>query len=165
MNAISAIPAIIELLERKPRESGYTSLARMATPEAIQYIATAARSEDAQRKEAAVRGLAYGGRWGVPLLIQLLDDATLRRPGHDLDGPIDAFSGHWPDEHIAHVSLFQCLAEAGLRGESKNLATGARFNVDEEIAQLKTWWARYGKAFLGGKPVPTPKISMIFVST
>ena len=122
------------------------------------------RSEDLARRKTAVRGLASAGRWAVPLLIQLLDDADLRQAGH-YEVPIEGFSGHWPDGHLAHVSLFQCLARAGLQGESKNLATGAYFNVDKEIAELKKWWARYGQRFLEGKSVPTPKISIVFVMT
>jgi HEAT repeat protein len=164
MRAVSAIPEIIRLLERKPLRIGYFSLARMATPEAVRYIAKAVRSPDLQTKKAAVGGLGESGRWAVPLLIQLLDDADLRTPGH-YEEPIDAFSGHWPAEHLAHQSLFQCLAEAGLLGERKNLATGAQFDVDEEIAGLKKWWDRYGQAFLEDKTVPTPKISMVGLVT
>jgi HEAT repeat protein len=164
MRAVSAIPAIIELLERRPGEIGFIALGRMATPEAVQYIAQAVRSEDLARRKAAVRGLASAGRWAVPLLIQLLDDTDLRQAGH-YEVPIEGFPGHWPDGHLAHVSLFQCLARAGLQGESKNLATGAHFNVDKEIAEIKKWWARYGQRFLEGKSVPTPKISIVFVMT
>lgn len=164
MRAVSAIPAIIELLEWRPREIGFIVLVRMATPEAVQYIARAVRWEDLARRKAAIRGLAYAGRWAVPLLIQLLNDADLRQAEH-YEAPIEGFSGHWPDGHLAHVSLFQSLTRAGLRGESKNLATGAHFDVDKEIAELKKWWARYGQRFLEGKSIPTPKISIVFVTT
>ena len=163
LGAASAVPAIIEVLERKPRRRGaYRTLAEIATPEAIEYIIRAVRSADADTKKAAVRGLERGGgRWTVPLLIQLLDDPDLRVI-HPEDDSMPMPHMRWPDSHLAHISLFFRLWEVGLHGESKNLAGGGHFDVDKEIAGLKEWWSNYGEDFLKGKPVPTPKITSIY---
>jgi HEAT repeat protein len=169
MRAVSAIPEIIELLERKPLWFGYGSLAKMATPEAVRYIAKAVRSEDLKTRKAAVGGLGESaGRWAMPLLIRLLDDADLRTPALRegiIDGMAGGYHGYWPAQHMAHTSLVKCFGRVGLDAEAKNLATGAQFNVDEEVTGLKKWWQRHGQAFLEGKPVPKPKISRVFVMT
>lgn len=167
LDAPSAVPAIVRASERHPgREEYYSALARIATPKAIECLLSAARSADLHTKKVAVQGLGYGGRWAVPLLIVLLDDPDLRLR-HPEDKNLEAmvFSlTRWPDGHVAHHALLNCLAEAGFKVQHINLATGGYFNVDKEIAGLKKWWATYGEQFLEGQPVPSPKISSVFLS-
>ena len=163
LGATSAVPAIIEALERYPgRERPYPTLAQIATREAVEHIILAVRSVDVHTKKPAVSGLGAGGRWAVPLLIQLLDDPDLRVI-HPEEAPMPMPGIRWPDEHLAHMSLFRCLGRAGLHGESKNLATDGW--LDEEIAGLKEWWSNYGEDILKGNAVQTPKITIVFYFT
>ena len=156
----SAVPAILKL---DPHYwAGCNALAKLATSEAVRVLLDRVQSPDENIRSAAISALGTdGGKWAVPVLIELLDDPTLRRSNR-------VFSSRpWPDEHSAHAALRQCLYRAGLAGEKRvNLASGSgTFNVDKEIERAKTWWASFGNDFLAGRSVPDPGLSGVFWSS
>ncbi len=156
----SAVPAILSL-DPKKRHT-YPALAIFATPEAVTCLLNAVQSEDDKTREAAINSMRdNAGRWAVPVLIELLDDPSLRMEGQPLSVPM---VGPWPDEHLAHRALGACLSHAGLKVSVLNLANsdGRVFDIDKEIARVKTWWKEYGEDFLQGKPVPNPNLTHVF---
>lgn len=72
----------------------------------------------------------------------------------------------WPPEHKAHTALFLCLGRLGMRGRMLNLAFEGSdsFDVQQEIKGLKSWWSAHGDAFMNGKPVPSPQITMVWAN-
>jgi len=74
-------------------------------------------------------------------------------------------SARWPDEHHAHRALGSMMWRFGLKGRLQNLAVDGRFNIDAEIERLKAWWAKHGEAFMQGKPVPSPELTMLMYWT
>ena len=134
----------------------------IASPQAVDYLLDVIQSPNEDPRGAAIDALgSQGGRWAVPVLIDLLDDPTLRTSHKGEPFPIAAFDGIWPDGHRAHMALFNCLYRAGLEGNSINLATGERNDVNEEIKRLKAWWKEHGEDFLQGRPVPNPNITTV----
>ena len=164
LRADSAVPAIIASVPKHdpkvPASFAFSALAAIASPEAVKYMLDVIQSDDRDKRLAALQGLQdAGGRWAVPVLVELLDDPSLRKPGFRDPNLMQV---EWPDEHLAHVALSCCLGRAGLQGVMVNRASGATFNVDEEIRHLKAWWKDNGEDFLRGKMVPSPRISMVF---
>jgi len=164
LNVRSAVPSIIALGPKK--ESAYNALAKIASPQALTYLLEAIQSPDDNIRATAIDALGYqGGRWAVPILIELLDDPRLRMTHEGERFPLDGFDGLWPDGHKAHTPLYLCLGRAGLWGSSLNLASGKTFDVDAEIKRLKVWWEKHGDDFLRGKRVPNPNITHVFLAT
>ena len=54
------------------------------------------------------------------------------------------------------------FSEHGVMLNSINLLNQEPVDVDEEIAEFRTWYRWYGKGFIAGKKVPPPKLSMVF---
>src|SRR5262249_13430786 len=136
-----------------------------ATPPAVKHLLEVARSTDKEQRERAIEGLKFGGRWAAPILIELLDDLSLRRTYRDEpSAPTGKFDGHWPDEHPAYSALTVVLAATGLKGKDLDLAEGGKFDLDVEIAHLKSWWRSHSQDFLQGKPVPNPMLTTVVVS-
>jgi HEAT repeat protein len=164
LNVRSAVPAIIALAARK--RGAYNALAKIASSQALMYLLEALQSPDENIRATAIDALGYrGGRWAVPILIELLDDRSLRSTHTGERFPVDAFDGIWPDGHKAHSALHLCLGRAGLQGTLLNLANGKKYDVDAEIKHLKVWWEKHGDYFLRGKRVPNPNITAVFLST
>ncbi len=167
LNVRSAVPAIIALGPKK--ESAYNALAKIASPQAVTYLLEAIQSPDDNICATATDALGYqGGRWAVPILIELLDAPRLRRTHKGERFPVAAFApfdGIGPDGHKAHSALYLCLGRAGLWGPSLNLASGKTFDVDAEIKRLKVWWEKHGDDFLRGKRVPNPNITSVFLAS
>ena len=144
----------------------HNALARIASEPAVEYLLNAVLSSDKTTRKSAIGALGVdGGRWAVPVLIELLDDPSLRTSHTGEPAPIDLFNGIWPDEHKAHQALHACLNRAGLIGTSINLASGKTFDLDLEIQNLKTWWREHGNDFLAGKTVPNPDVKGVFLRT
>ncbi|MHC4071097.1 MAG: HEAT repeat domain-containing protein [Planctomycetota bacterium] len=161
LNVRSAVPSIIALGPKK--ESAYNALAKIASPQALTYLLEAIQSPDENIRATAIDALGYqGGRWAVPILIELLDDPRLRHKGGR--NRIAGFDVILPDGHKAHSVLCLCLGRAGLQGTSLNLVSGKTFDVDAEIKRLKVWWEKHGDDFLRGKPVPNPNITLVFLA-
>jgi len=188
LNVRSAVPVIIALGPKK--ESAYNALAKIASPQAVTYLLEAIQSSDENIRAMAIDALGYqGGKWAVPILIELLDDPRLRWKhkgerfrvdefdglwpdgrsfgiGNTLSGyGVVAFDGLWPDGHKAHSALYLCLGRAGLWGTLLNIASGKTFDVDAEIKRLKVWWEKHGDDFLRGKRVPNPNITSAWLCT
>jgi HEAT repeat protein len=164
LNVRSAVPAIIALGAKKPH--AYNALARIASPQALTYLLETIQSPDDKICAMATDALGYqGGRWAVPILIELLDYPRLRRTHKGEHFPVDAFDGMWPDGHQAHSALYLCLGRAGLQGTLINLASGKKYDVDAEIERLKVWWEKHGDDFLRGKQVPNPNITSALLCT
>ena len=156
--------AVPEIIARGSRSSSfYQCLAQIGSPEAGDYLIKCIQSEDQDIRNMAIEGMGYGGKWAVPILVQLLDDMSFRRIHKGDIFPIDAFNGRWPDTHRAYDALYLCLSNHGLKGGMINLATGAKYNIDEEITRIKDWWKMYGEDFLQGKDVPTPNLKMVML--
>lgn len=157
LNAISTVHRIIAVA---PEGSSLYALAKIASPEAVSYLLDAIQSPDDTIRKPVIRALGeQGGRWAVPILIELLDDPSLRITGAVEPAQIDGGGITWPDEHWAHSALFSCLSRAGLKGVFVNLATHATFDVDDEVRHLKAWSIAHGEDFLAGKSVPNPRVS------
>jgi HEAT repeat protein len=164
LNVRSAVPAIIALGPKKP--NAYNALAKITSPQAVTYLLEAIQSPDENICAMATDALGYqGGRWAVPILIELLDDPRLRRPHKGENFRVDSFDGIWPDGHKAHSALYMCLYRAGLQGTLLNLASGKKYDVDAEIKRLKVWWEKHRDDFLRGKRVPNPNITCVFLVT
>jgi HEAT repeat protein len=164
LNAGKTVPEIIA--RGSISSTFYSCLAQIASPEAVDYIVECIQSKDQALRERTIEGMGYGGKWAVPILVELLNDTSLRRIHKSGILPaIDAFNGNWPDSHRAYDALFLCLSNQGLRGTSINLASGARLDIDEEIQRFKKWWNDYGEDFLQNKNVPNPNMKMAFLAT
>lgn len=164
LNVRSAVPAIIALGPKK--ESAYNTLAKIASPQAVTYLLEAIQSPDDNIRATAIDALGYqGGRWAVPILIELLDDPRLRMTHEGERFPVGGFDGLWPDGHKAHLALYLCLGRAGLQGTLINLASGKKYDVDAEIKHLKVWWEKHADDFLRGKRVPNPNITSAWLCT
>src|SRR5262249_15859081 len=74
----SPFPALIRA---KPSPNKYVSLIRLGTPEAIDHLIEVLESGDLEARKLALSSLSFAGRWAVPLLVELLDDPTLRTKG------------------------------------------------------------------------------------
>jgi hypothetical protein len=113
--------------------------------------------------------LGNADRWAAPLLVELLSDVTLEKnPGNGVSNvfQFDPWIGGWPGSHPAHSALRECLSNAGLPGRVLNLATGKRPDaVQVEIKRAQDWWREHGSAFLQGKKVPNPELTMVFWSS
>ena len=158
LNSNYAVPAILELIPKKG--SAYNALAKIASPLAVTYLLKVIQLPDDNIRAMVVDALGYqGGRWAVSILIELLDDQSLRTTHKGERFRIDGFDGRWPDGHRAHSALGRCLSRAGLQGAMLNLATGKKYDVDAEIKRLKIWWKKHGDDFLRGKRVPNPNIT------
>jgi HEAT repeat protein len=163
LNVRSAVPAIIALGPKK--ESAYNALAKIASPQAVTYLLEAIQSPDENICATATDALGYqGGRWAIPILIELLDDPCLRSTHKGERFSFAPFDGILPDGHKAHSALCLCLGRAGLQGTSLNLASGKKYDVDAEIKRLKVWWEKHGDDFLRGKRVPNPNITHVFLA-
>jgi HEAT repeat protein len=162
LNAKTVVPAIIA---GTPHDRyTFRALVKIASPQAVEYLLETIQSSDENTRVMAIGALG-SHRWAVPLLIELLDDPSLRTTHKGDPFPVDAFNGIWPDGHRAHVALTGSLVMAGMRGSMINLASGKRFNVDLEIERLKVWWKEHGEAFLQGNPVPNPNITSVWLDT
>lgn len=168
MDARQAVPAIMQVAESQMK---FHVLAEIATPEAFEYLVQRLHSLHQQTREVAILGLADGGdRWAAPLLIALLDDASLKVPEvkdpMGLNGNRANFSLNWPEWHRAHSALFMFFSRFELKGKWINLANGQPDGkVSEEITRLKAWWQKHGADFLAGKPVPSPELTTYFGSS
>jgi len=167
LSQLDARKAVPEIIQRcSDREVKFQVLARLATPESFYHLMSLLHSSDRNARRAAIGGLGNGGgRWAVPVLVALLDDRSLRTQHQGPAQPIDAFGGRWPDQHAAHSTLRQCLHRAGLHGNSLNLATGAKFDLDTEIQSVRKWWGNHGAAFLRGDDVPNPELTSVSLDT
>jgi hypothetical protein len=164
--ASSVVRALTRELDRNPAHRAcYALLAMAGTPKAVAYFEQALQSPDVQARTMAVDGLASGDRWAVPLLMSALDDPGLYKHPPSFEAELGSGQEPWPEEHAAHQALFQGLYRFGLKGESLNLASpeNRTFNVRQEIKGLKDWWAKHGEAFMQGKTVPAPKITMVLL--
>jgi len=152
----SAVPSISALKQSSAQSE---ALAKIATPQAVDELISSLHSQNQWIRIMALNGLSqHGGRWAVPVLIELLDDRSLRH-----SYPFDKkFSKRFPDMHRAHLALCSRLSAAGYNAEILNWRTRHSYNIDDEISGLKTWWAEHGSDFLEGKDVPDPKIKMVF---
>ena len=164
--SLKASEAVPEIIAKGRKGSGlYSCLAKIGSPEAVDYLIECIKSKDQNLRVSAIGGLGYAGRWAVSILIELLDDKSLRTTHKGDIEPIDAFNGIWPDSHTAYIDLSLCLSNNGLKRTLINLASGAEFNIDEEIRRVKDWWNNYGEDFLQGKIVPNPSLKMVFLET
>jgi len=165
---LKASEAVSEMIARSTKSYGfYSCLAQIGSREAVDYIIESIQSNYQDTRISAIEGLKYAdaGKWMVPILIELLNDPSLRTTHEGLNFPVDFFDGRWPDSHRAYDALYLCLGNHGLRGTMINLASGKRFDIDEEIKRVKEWWENYGQDFLQGKTVPDPKLKGIMLIT
>jgi HEAT repeat protein len=156
-----AVPKIIRC---KSSSSKFSALAKMATPEAVDYLIDCLQSHDKLVRIGAVDGLGCAGRWAVPPLVDLLDDPSLIIEGAHVQVIFDgADAGARPDQHRALNAMMMCLAEAGHRPRSVNLAAQQKPDeLDAEIGRVKAWWKKNGPDFLRGADVPNPKLQSVF---
>ncbi|MDZ4817811.1 MAG: M56 family metallopeptidase [Planctomycetota bacterium] len=143
LQAISAVPWIIQAPNFEVK---FAALAELSSPQAVDYFIDRIQSADVAVREQAITGLATAGRWGVPLLIELLDDKT----------PVKV------DKQIRMNALIESLAGLGLHPSRNNSLSGSRGDVDEEIQRAKTWWKQHGEAFMRGDKVPNPKLKTYY---
>ena len=169
LNALAKLKAsktVPEIIARGRKGSGfYHCLAKIGSPEAVEYLLECIQSTDRNIRTGAIDGLGDAGKWAVPVLVELLDDQSLRTTHRGEAEPIDAFNGIWPDSHKAYISLQLCLSNNGVKSTWMNLASGAKFNIDDEIRHLKEWWNNYGEDFLQGKTVPNPNLKDVYLLT
>jgi HEAT repeat protein len=164
LRASSAVPAIVALDPKT--HASFEALAMIASAPAINRLVAAIESPDRATRERAIEALRFGGRWTVPILIELLGDATLRQ-SHRAEPPeeINGRQIRWPDSHLAHTVLHAVLGRAGLAGRHLNLASGATLDLDAEITRLRAWWQTHGRAFLDGARVPDPQLTSVYLDT
>ena len=173
LSELKYLKCVPKIISRPTSRSRAHALARMPTPAAIDALirdinsgsATPRETETPAKtsfsKESAIAGLGgSAGRWAAPLLIALLDDSQLRRPAEENSS--DSFLEKWPESHLAHIHLSSFFTNHGLKSESRNLARGETNDVPAEIMNLKAWWKKHGDAFLAGRDVPNPKLSMLW---
>jgi HEAT repeat protein len=135
----------------------YLALAQIGTPEAIDFVIAALQSPDKEVRRVAIDELASGGgRWAAPLLIALLDDASLAVPAHK-----DLPSIEWPASHRAHSALFNYLSRFGLPGKMVNLYNFQTNDVAAETESLRIWWEKHGRDFMSGHSVPNPDLTTV----
>ncbi len=163
LNARQSIPQIIASRHCNSRAH---VLAQMPTPTAVDALVKDLGSGDKHVKEMALSGIAGGGgRWAAPLLIAMLDDASMKRAARkdELGLGISGFetSVTWPEWHMAHTALCQYFWEHGLPGEFRNLYQGETNDVPAEIVSLRKWWKQHGEDFLAGRHVPNPKLTTV----
>jgi hypothetical protein len=160
---LDARAATPKLVQANLSITKFVALARLGTPEAVDHLIDALQSDDAETRRLALQGIQEAGRWAAPLLVELLDDQSLRVAG---SGPVRTASYgdmEWPDEHWAKSALGICLANAGLPSKSVNLAAGQNAPpLDDEVIHIYDWWSDYGPDFLAGKEVPNPDVSIVF---
>lgn len=157
---LKASIAVPDILKLKPDNgAACAALIEIASPDALDAIIARINSNDAEVRLANVRAFGdHGGRWAVPILVDLLSDTALR-----VEPRAEPNFVSWPAHHWAHSALQQCLRNFDLPGRTVNLAnSGATVNVDEEIKHAKEWWERFGQEFLGGKRVPDPALTSVF---
>jgi HEAT repeat protein len=159
LNARQSIPQIIASRHCHSRDH---VLAEMPTPAAVDALVEDLGSSDKQVKEIALSGIAGGGgRWAAPLLIAMLDDASLKRAAHEEEMGLVERSVTWPESHLAHTALCQYFWEHGLPGEFRNLYQGETNDVAAEIVSLRKWWKQHGEDFIADRHVPNPKLTTI----
>jgi HEAT repeat protein len=154
----SAVPAIIAL---RASETKFSVLATIGTPEAFEQLVASLQSPRQDVRQAALNGIANGAdRWGAPLLVAMLDDASLRIEKHEIP-PLNGGATEWPEEHRAHAALCNFFSRFGLRGRTANLARGVSVNVPDEISRFKEWWKVNARDFLAGRSVPNPELTSV----
>ncbi|MEM8737144.1 MAG: HEAT repeat domain-containing protein [Planctomycetota bacterium] len=165
-----AVPSLIAQAQVRPASAVYTVLAQIATPEALTFLTSQARSGGEGVRLALSQGLgASGSRAAASLLFQLLGDPTLRTEPHDLWGLLSVPAGH----RAYHV-LSRVLGEAA-EPKWHNVAHGPLviveggvsrpFDIDREIAKCQRWWAEHGDNFLRGRPVPRLVLYHLFAAS
>jgi hypothetical protein len=155
----SAVPAIIAL---PPGETKYQVLATICTPAAFEHLVASLHSPRQDVRQAAINGLAQGAdRWGAPLLVAMLDDASLRVEKQPFPSIGIGQEREWPESHSAHSALYGFLFRFGLPGRMMNLAAGQSNNVPEEITRLKEWWKEHSRNFVAGRNVPNPDLTSV----
>src|SRR5262249_61503553 len=103
----SAVPAIIAL---PTSEIKFQVLATIGTPEAFEHLVASLSSPRQDVRQAAIDGLAQGAdRWGAPLLVALLDDASLRVEKQSLPNISIGAEREWRESHRAHSALYAFL--------------------------------------------------------
>jgi HEAT repeat protein len=153
-----AVPAIIAI---PASEMKFQALATIGTPEAFEHLVAALHSPRQDIRQAAINGLANGAdRWSAPLLVALLNDASLRIEKHPFPAPRGGES-EWPEEHRAHSALYSFFSRFGLRGHFVNLAQGQSANIPEEVSRLKEWWKEHARDFVAGRDVPNPDLTAV----
>ena len=168
LNSLHRTEAIAQIISaQRSSSSRNVVLASMPTPDALEALFADLQSTDMRRKEMALSGLSDGaGRWAAPLLIEFLDDESLKTPARSdaEEVNVDIFVT-WPESHTAHTRLWGFFSRHGLPCELLNLAEGKTNDVPAEIAALKVWWQQHGRAFLEGRKVPNPKITLVWFSS
>ena len=155
----SAVPAIIAL---RDSDTKFHVLATIGTPEAFEHLLASLHSPRQDVRQAAIDGLAQGAdRWGAPLLVALLDDASLRMPKQPFPNIGIGEEREWPEWHRAHSALYAFFFRFGLPGRMMNLAAEQSNNVPEEIRGLKVWWKAHARDFLAGRSVPNPELTSV----
>jgi len=155
LDARAAVPKIIH----GKRHANYDVLAKMATPEAVDFLIECLGSDDERLRENTLGSLGSAGRWAMPILVELLDDSSLIVKG---DGAFGQFGPPWPDHHRALNAMQGCLSQAGFLPKSINLAAGQQPDaLDDQIRQAKAWWKKNGSDFLHRANVPNPNLQSV----
>ena len=148
------------MIALRPSDTRFQVLATIGTPEAFDDLVAGLHSPRQDVRQAAIDGLAQGAdRWGAPLLVAMLDDASLRIEKHEF--PLPGGASEWPESHRAHSALYAFFFRFGLPGRMLNLAADQSNNVPEEIRGLKEWWKAHARDFLAGRSVPNPALTSV----
>jgi hypothetical protein len=124
------------------------------------------QSDDLDRRRAAIHALeSTCAKWSLPLLVELLDDPTLRKVQClGSEGFLEEYGfSTWPDGHYAHQAIRVIFSHEGPPPQLLNGSGGTffRFDVDKEMVVFKAWWDAFGTDFLNGRPTPQTPLSPI----
>lgn len=132
-------------------------LARVPTPAAFDFLLTQLKSPSISDRRLAVNAVCYAGRWGTPLLIGMLDDATfLETNVVETERYAERTERQeMPERHFVHRMLQSHLMMLGIRGKTINVAQSKeRVPVTEDIDRAKEWWSKHGDNYLAGRETP-----------
>ena len=161
LNDPSVIPRAIQ-------SKNYRLLAHIPTPEAFEFLADALKTPEKSVRQQAAIAVGHAGRWGVPLLIGMLDDSAQMEANivssEKYAERVERTS--MPDEHFIHRLLYDDLGMLGLRGRRIDVRKSTeRVSVIDDMARAKAWWAQHGDDFLDGKDLPNPNLTRHYASS
>jgi hypothetical protein len=154
----------LELL-RTPKQFLFGFLAQVPTRESFEFLLEGIQSPDRSLRDSTIDAVRQV-RWGIPLLIGLLDDPQYRVKPHTASGRYAETNWNlkMPASHGIYDKLYFSLMRFDLVGQGLRMTTARdedqakNFRIDTHISLLKTWWETNGDDFLQGKKVPNPNL-------